>query len=149
MAYGLVPSQCYNGDLVSTYNAYNMSPWAFDKNLTKPASEQCRAPKTADSQLVGISRTSAPLQGVVSTWGSAHGSGSSSKLSNDLLNGRRDIQSQVGRDTIREKMTLQDWTTSDDFEIRDKAGELVLKGGHRGDKRRRQLAVRARDMDAS
>ncbi|KAK1723678.1 uncharacterized protein BDZ83DRAFT_753319 [Colletotrichum acutatum] len=40
MAYGWVPSQCYNGDLVSTYNAYNMSPWAFDKNLTKPASEQ-------------------------------------------------------------------------------------------------------------
>ncbi|KAK0377254.1 hypothetical protein CLIM01_05404 [Colletotrichum limetticola] len=40
MAYGWVPSQCYNGDLVSTYNAYDMSPWAFDKNLTKPASEQ-------------------------------------------------------------------------------------------------------------
>lgn len=40
MAYGWVPSQCYNGDLVSTYNAFNMSPWAFDKNLTKPASEE-------------------------------------------------------------------------------------------------------------
>ncbi|OHE91934.1 hypothetical protein CORC01_12784 [Colletotrichum orchidophilum] len=40
MAYGWVPSQCYNGDLVSTYNAYDMSPWAFDRNFTKPATEQ-------------------------------------------------------------------------------------------------------------
>ncbi|KAK1445591.1 hypothetical protein CMEL01_09834 [Colletotrichum melonis] len=67
------------------------------------------------------------------------------KLSNDLLNGRRDIQNQVGRDIIREKTSTQDWTTSDDFEIRNKAGELVLKGGHLGDKKRRQLAVRNKE----
>ncbi|OHE91935.1 hypothetical protein CORC01_12785 [Colletotrichum orchidophilum] len=67
------------------------------------------------------------------------------KLSNDLLNGRRDIQNQVGRDVIKEKTSRQDWTTSDNFEIRDKAGQLVLKGGHLGDKERRQLAVRSRD----
>ncbi|KAK2054816.1 hypothetical protein LY76DRAFT_579309 [Colletotrichum caudatum] len=65
------------------------------------------------------------------------------KLSNDLLNGRRDIQNQVGRDVIKEKTLRQDWTTSEDFEIRDKAGELVLKGGHLGDRKRRQLAVRS------
>ncbi|KAK1624441.1 hypothetical protein BDP81DRAFT_398526 [Colletotrichum phormii] len=63
------------------------------------------------------------------------------KLSNDLLNGRRDIQNQVGRDIIKKKTSKQDWIASDDFEIRDKAGELVLKGGHLGDKKRRQLAV--------
>ncbi|KAJ0309587.1 uncharacterized protein N0V96_002997 [Colletotrichum fioriniae] len=67
------------------------------------------------------------------------------KLSNDLLNGRRDIQNQVGRDTIREKTSMHDWTTSDDFEIRNKAGELVLKGGHLADKKRRQLAVRNKE----
>ncbi|KAK1714481.1 hypothetical protein BDP67DRAFT_589967 [Colletotrichum lupini] len=65
------------------------------------------------------------------------------KLSNDLLNGRRDIQNQVGRDTIKEKTSRQDWITSDDFEIRDKAGELVLKGGHLGDRKRRALAIRS------
>ncbi|KDN71057.1 hypothetical protein CSUB01_07909 [Colletotrichum sublineola] len=64
------------------------------------------------------------------------------KLNNDLLNGRRDIQNQVGRDVIKEKTSRQDWTTSEDFEIRNKEGELVLKGGHLGDKKRRQLAVR-------
>ncbi|KAK6211197.1 hypothetical protein QIS74_10461 [Colletotrichum tabaci] len=65
------------------------------------------------------------------------------KLSNDLLNGRRDIQNQVGRDVIKEKTSRQDWTTSEDFEIRDKNGGLVLKGGHLGDRKRRQLAVRS------
>ncbi|KAK1590315.1 uncharacterized protein LY79DRAFT_221346 [Colletotrichum navitas] len=39
MAYGWVPFQCHNGELVSTYNDYNMSPWAFDKDLERPASE--------------------------------------------------------------------------------------------------------------
>ncbi|KAK1590326.1 uncharacterized protein LY79DRAFT_590528 [Colletotrichum navitas] len=65
------------------------------------------------------------------------------KLNNDLLNGRRDIQNQVGRDVIKQKTLRQDWTTSEDFEIRNKEGELVLKAGHLGDKKRRQLAVRS------
>ncbi|KAK1984698.1 hypothetical protein LZ30DRAFT_747732 [Colletotrichum cereale] len=64
------------------------------------------------------------------------------KLSNDLLNGRRDIQNQVGREVIKEKTSRRDWTTTEDFEIRDKQGGLVLKGGHLGEKKRRQLAVR-------
>ncbi|KAK1445590.1 hypothetical protein CMEL01_09833 [Colletotrichum melonis] len=81
MAYGWVPSQCYNGDLVSTYNAYNMSPWAFDKNFTKPASEQRRASTTANTQLVGVNRTPAPLQGTISARGSANGPCSASILS--------------------------------------------------------------------
>ncbi|KAK1522514.1 uncharacterized protein CCOS01_10226 [Colletotrichum costaricense] len=67
------------------------------------------------------------------------------KLSNDLLNGRRDIQNQVGRDVIKEKTSQQAWTTSDNFEIRDKDGELISKGGHLGDKKRRQLALRSRE----
>ncbi|GKT51527.1 uncharacterized protein ColSpa_11708 [Colletotrichum spaethianum] len=71
------------------------------------------------------------------------------KLSNDLLNGRRDIQNQVGRDVIKEKTSRQDWTTSEDFEIRNKEGELVLKGGHLGDKRRRQLAFRSQQSSES
>ncbi|GJC78728.1 hypothetical protein ColLi_01566 [Colletotrichum liriopes] len=65
------------------------------------------------------------------------------KLNNDLLNGRRDIQNQVGRDIIKEKTSRRDWTTSEDFEIRNKEGELVVRGGHLGDKKRRQLAVRS------
>ncbi|KXH44070.1 hypothetical protein CSIM01_04374 [Colletotrichum simmondsii] len=69
------------------------------------------------------------------------------KLSNDLLNGRRDIQNQVGREVIKEKTSTQDWITTDDFEIRDKAGDLVLKGGHLGDKQRRQLAMRNNEGD--
>ncbi|KAI3540129.1 hypothetical protein CABS01_14189 [Colletotrichum abscissum] len=69
------------------------------------------------------------------------------KLSNDLLNGRRDIQNQVGREVIKEKTSTQDWITTDDFEIRDKAGDLVLKGGHLGDKKRRQLAMRNSEGD--
>ncbi|KAK2002095.1 hypothetical protein LX36DRAFT_568960 [Colletotrichum falcatum] len=69
------------------------------------------------------------------------------KLNNDLLNGRRDIQNQVGRDIIKEKTSRHDWTTSEDFEIRDKEGELVLKGSHLGDKKRRQLAVRRSQQD--
>ncbi|KAK1723676.1 uncharacterized protein BDZ83DRAFT_580265 [Colletotrichum acutatum] len=69
------------------------------------------------------------------------------KLSNDLLNGRRDIQNQVGREMIKEKTSTQDWITTDDFEIRDKAGDLVLKGGHLGDKKRRQLALRSSEGD--
>ncbi|KAK0377253.1 hypothetical protein CLIM01_05403 [Colletotrichum limetticola] len=71
------------------------------------------------------------------------------KLSNDLLNGRRDIQNQVGREVIKEKTFKQDWITTEDFEIRDKAGELVLKGGHLGDRKRRELAVRSIDEQKS
>ncbi|KAK1657019.1 hypothetical protein BDP55DRAFT_568170 [Colletotrichum godetiae] len=69
------------------------------------------------------------------------------KLSNDLLNGRRNIQNQVGREVIKEKTLMQDWITTDDFEIRDKAGELVLKGGNLGDKKSRQLASRSHNGD--
>lgn len=70
-------------------------------------------------------------------------------MSNDLLNGRRDIQNQVGREVIKEKTSKQDWITTEDFEIRDKAGELVLKGGHLGDRKRRELAVRSIDEQKS
>ncbi|KAI3530573.1 hypothetical protein CSPX01_14763 [Colletotrichum filicis] len=64
------------------------------------------------------------------------------KLSNDLLNGRRDIQNQVGRDIIKERTSQQEWVASESFEIRDRHGDLISKGGHLGDIKRRQLAVR-------
>ncbi|OHW95836.1 hypothetical protein CSPAE12_05412 [Colletotrichum incanum] len=73
----------------------------------------------------------------------------SAKLNNDLLNGRRDIQNQVGRDVIKEKTSRQDWTTSEDFDIRNEEGELVVRGGHLGDKKRRQLAVRTQHNSES
>ncbi|WYZ44899.1 hypothetical protein EsH8_VIII_000215 [Colletotrichum jinshuiense] len=64
------------------------------------------------------------------------------KLSNDLLNGRRDVQNQVGREVIKEKTSSQDWMTSEDFKIRTRDGELVIRGAQLGDKTRRQLAIR-------
>lgn len=68
--------------------------------------------------------------------------GLQAKLSNDLLNGRRDVQNQVGREVIKEKTSSQAWTTSEDFEIRTRDGQVVCEGGKIGDKTRRQLAVR-------
>ncbi|KAJ0337883.1 hypothetical protein COL154_012657 [Colletotrichum chrysophilum] len=64
------------------------------------------------------------------------------KLSNDLLNGRRDVQNQAGREIIREKTAANEWTSAEDFEIRTKDGQLVHKGGQIGDNARRQLAKR-------
>ncbi|KAF4867697.1 hypothetical protein CGCSCA1_v013143 [Colletotrichum siamense] len=64
------------------------------------------------------------------------------KLSNDLLNGRRDIQNEIGRNIIRQKTSDNEWTTSENFEIRRRDGELVHKGSQIGDKARRQLAKR-------
>ncbi|KAI8309975.1 hypothetical protein K4K59_008689 [Colletotrichum sp. SAR11_240] len=64
------------------------------------------------------------------------------KLSNDLLNGRRDIQNQIGRETIREKTTTNEWTTSENFEIRTRDGSLVHEGDKIGDRGRRALAKR-------
>ncbi|KAJ0270990.1 hypothetical protein COL940_011235 [Colletotrichum noveboracense] len=64
------------------------------------------------------------------------------KLSNDLLNGRRDVQNQVGREIIREKTAANEWTSAEDFEIRTKDGQLVHKGGQVGDNARGKLAKR-------
>lgn len=89
----------------------------------------------APSKERGVSSLTSLIAGMLLTIAQA-------KLSNDLLNGRRDIQNQVGRDTIKEKTSKQDWITSDDFEIRNKDGQLILKGGHLGDTKRRQLAIR-------
>lgn len=67
---------------------------------------------------------------------------SQAKLSNDLLNGRRDIQNQIGRETIREKTTTNEWTTTENFEIRTRDGSLVHEGDKIGDRGRRALAKR-------
>ncbi|KAI8165821.1 hypothetical protein K4K49_012607 [Colletotrichum sp. SAR 10_70] len=64
------------------------------------------------------------------------------KLSNDLLNGRRDVQNQVGRDVIRERTANEEWQASEDFEIRTREGSLVHQGNQIGDRTRRQLAKR-------
>ncbi|KAK2774079.1 hypothetical protein CKAH01_13302 [Colletotrichum kahawae] len=64
------------------------------------------------------------------------------KLSNDLLNGRRDVQNQVGRNVIRERTANEEWQASEDFEIRTREGSLVHQGNQIGDRTRRQLAKR-------
>ncbi|KAF6791046.1 hypothetical protein CSOJ01_14422 [Colletotrichum sojae] len=66
----------------------------------------------------------------------------SAKLNNDLLNGRRDVQNQVGREIIQERTESKDWMTSEDYEIRTKDGQVVCQGSKIGDKTRRQLAIR-------
>ncbi|KAF6813774.1 hypothetical protein CMUS01_12767 [Colletotrichum musicola] len=66
----------------------------------------------------------------------------SAKLNNDLLNGRRDVQNQVGREIIQERTESKDWMTSEDYEIRTKDGQVICQGGKIGDKTRRQLAIR-------
>ncbi|KAF9880124.1 hypothetical protein CkaCkLH20_02078 [Colletotrichum karsti] len=71
-----------------------------------------------------------------------------SKLSNDVLNGRRDVQNQVGRELIKAKTQTNEWETSKSFEIRSKNGEVISKGAKIGDGVRRRLAVRAKDQDA-
>ncbi|KAF9880123.1 hypothetical protein CkaCkLH20_02077 [Colletotrichum karsti] len=65
------------------------------------------------------------------------------KLNNDLLNGRRDIQNQVGREMIRIQTHANEWTSSESYEIKSKDGHVIVKGGNISEATRRKLAVRS------
>ncbi|TDZ49709.1 hypothetical protein CTRI78_v007908 [Colletotrichum trifolii] len=64
------------------------------------------------------------------------------KLTNEVLNAKRDVQNQIGREIIKEKTGAKEWRNFEDFRIRTKDGELVYDGSHLGDAAQRDLAMR-------
>ncbi|KAL0944888.1 uncharacterized protein CTRU02_202775 [Colletotrichum truncatum] len=119
------------------------STWDFFETFAERWSVICE--QLLDCKLLVHSLTRADW---ISKFASAPHKERASKLSNDLLNGRRDVQNQVGREVIKAKTGAKEWTTTEDFEIRSKDGSVIVKGGQIGDKARRKLAVRGAKQDA-